>query len=194
MASFDIHLAVAKRYIAKNHINNENDFYEGTIDPDLNDDKNSSHYTEKKNKNLLIPYLQGKVMLYKFLSENNIDDDYNKGVFLHLITDYLFYNDFFNINYLENVTYEEFIKDLYYSYDCTNEYLKDKYKINLNKFYEKINIGVDREKKKKNINNPSGKNILDFDKLSFFIERVSDINLEKYKDKLLEEKENILPD
>jgi hypothetical protein len=58
MASFNIHLAIAKRYAKKNGVENLKAFYSGTIDPDLVEDKNVSHYTGTRNKDDLLTYLQ----------------------------------------------------------------------------------------------------------------------------------------
>lgn len=98
MASFDIHLAIGKSYILKNrNIINEEEFYKGIIAPDLVINKEKSHYSGKQNKEDLLDYLANKVQLFLYLKNNNINTDYDKGIFLHLITDYLFFNDFFFI-------------------------------------------------------------------------------------------------
>jgi hypothetical protein len=196
MASFNIHLAIAKRYAKKNGVENLKAFYSGTIDPDLVEDKNVSHYTGTRNKDDLLTYLQLKVQLPQFLSESAIDNDYEKGIFLHLITDYLFYNDFFDRNYLEKVTYNDFIKDLYYSYDNSNKYLTDKYKLDINEIKDKVNNNIKKNQKEKNVDlckDNNLKNLLQPSKLDDFIERVSNINLKKYRERLLSSKKNILP-
>lgn len=194
MASFNIHFAIAKRYTEKNNISNIDEFYNGTIDPDLVKDKNISHYTGLIDRSQLLPYLENKVVLNDFLSKNNIDTDYNKGIFLHLITDYIFFNDFFDIEYLKNLTYNEFIKDLYYSYTTIYEHLQDKYLLDLSSYQEKIDLNIIENIKEKNIKESNGNNILDLNKLDLFIERVSNIDLDKYRTKLLENKINVLPD
>lgn len=189
MASFNIHLAIAKRYIDKNNISDKEAFYNGSVDPDLAINDNISHYTDtNRNKELLIPYLQKKTILPDYLRENKIDSDYNKGFFLHLVTDYLFFNEFFDNDYLSNIKYDDFVRDLYYSYDFTNEYLENKYNLDLKQFNDKINVSLD-----KSINASNSKNILDFNKLDTFIEKVSDIDLIGYKDKLLTNGINIKP-
>lgn len=195
MASFNIHLAIGKRYIEKsNIIQNEEDFYKGIIDPDLVDDKKISHYTGSyQDKSDLLKYLENKVQLNEFLKDNNINSDYQKGVFLHLITDYLFFNNFFDNDYLKNVSYEEFCKDLYYSYDIINQHIEDKYKINYANFSNKINNNIEKSKKEKNITNEARKNILSLSNLDRFIEYVSDISLEDYKNKIMKNKTNVLP-
>lgn len=101
MPGFNIHLAIAKRHIDKHNILNNEDFYKGNIAPDLVANKDISHYTDPNRKkyyhNLNI-YLPMKVMLPKYLKENSIITDYSKGVSLHLITDYLFFNNYLDIN------------------------------------------------------------------------------------------------
>lgn len=194
MAGLNIHLAIAKIYIEKNNISDTEDFYNGTMDPDLSNDKSISHYTNVKDKSELLSYLEGKVVLNDYLSDNDINNDYNKGIFLHLITDYLFFNDFFDVNYLKNTNYDMFVKDLYYSYSYINDYLHNKYLLGLSKYEEKINANIIKNIKEKKLEDLNGSNILSFDKLDFFIERVSDIDLDKYRKKILENGINVLPD
>lgn len=199
MASFNIHLAIGKIYEGKNIVKDINSFYNGIIAPDLAKDKIISHYTGTSDRSDLIKYLKTKVQLTEFLNKNNLDNDYIKGMFLHLITDYIFFNDFFDIEYIENITYKEFIKDLYYSYDQTNEYINKKYNIDMLGFGNKININIEKNKENHNMKDhikleeKNQKNILTKDKLDDFISRVANINLEKYKNKIVKYNKNILP-
>ncbi len=94
MPSFNIHLAVAVRYSEKNNIENKEAFFRGSIDPDLVKDKAISHYTGMRDKNYLRQYVFEKVRLNEFLKENKVETDYEKGVFLHLATDFIFYQEF----------------------------------------------------------------------------------------------------
>lgn len=195
MASFHIHLAIAKRYIEKNNVEDEKSFYNGTIEPDLEEYENILHYTDKnRNKENIFQYLKGKALLPNFLTENDINNDYYRGVFLHLVTDYLFFNDFFETNYLATISYNDFVKDLYYSYNLVNQYLRDKYSIDLSDLKDKLYNNIKKDRKEKGTIESKGKNILDINKLDNFIERVSSINLEEYKLKLLKNGINILPD
>ena len=56
-------------------------FINGIIKPDLIE-KEKSHYLDEN----------GTPKLEEFLKDIPLDTDYNKGYFLHLVTDYLFYN------------------------------------------------------------------------------------------------------
>ena len=186
MASYDIHLAVGKRYIYKSHnIKNDEEFYKGILEPDITDNKNISHYSDICVSNSLIEALEKKVNLKKYLYNNNIDTDYDKGVFLHLITDYLFYNSFFDKEYISKVNPDQFSKSLYNSYDIVRQNIREKYGVNCNKFLPNVifnHKGLDKRN-----------NILDLDKLYDFIEYVSDINLNEYKNKIIKNNSNVLP-
>ena len=113
MAGYVIHLAVAEAYKSKHpdDIENYDDFIQGIIFPDSVYDKSITHYGEKSSK----------VNLREFLKENEINNDYDKGYFLHLVTDYIFYNKFL----------ECFSKDIYNDYDVTNKELIDKYNVTI---------------------------------------------------------------
>lgn len=125
MPGFQIHIAIGKRYIDKyNEIQNVEEFLDGVIAPDFVEDKSKSHYTVKTPKENLKRYLASKVNLETFLQENKVESDYEKGVFLHLLTDKLFFTEFFPDEYIKNVDYITFCKDLYTSYDETNHYLE----------------------------------------------------------------------
>lgn len=195
MASFNIHLAIAKKYAEKNHIEDLKAFYDGTVDPDLVDDKNKSHYTGVRNKTDLLNFLALKVQLPRFLSNNNIKSDYDKGTFLHLVTDYLFFNDFFDKDYLKGITHDEFLKDLYYSYDNINLYLINKYKLDITQIEDKLNDNIKNNKEANinSLNKGNKKDILEQTKLDKFIEKTSSINLEEYAKKILHYNKNVLP-
>lgn len=115
MPGYVIHLATANEYIRKHkdEINNKEDFFKGSIAPDETDKENKkiTHYGNGSDQ----------VELRKFLKTNSIDTDYQKGYFLHLVTDYIFYNKL-----LECTS-----KKIYNDYDILNEYLIKKYNVTL---------------------------------------------------------------
>lgn len=113
MAGYVIHLAVAEEY-KKNYpedIENFDEFIEGIIYPDSVVDKSITHYGVKSSK----------VNLKSYLEQNNIDSSYNKGYFLHLVTDYLFYNKFLDY----------FSKDIYNDYDILNKQLIELFNVTI---------------------------------------------------------------
>ena len=127
MPGFQIHLAIGERYIEKHDIKNKRQFLKGILAPDFVQNKSISHYTIKTSKENLKEYLKNKVNLEEYFKQNNPKTDYEKGILLHLLTDKLFFTNFFPDEYIENITYQQFCKDLYSSYDETNHYIEEKY-------------------------------------------------------------------
>jgi len=190
MAGFHIHIAIGKEYLKKNKIVDEKSFMRGIIDPDLGD-KTITHYSGYQDKRYLFSYLANKVCLYQYLIHNDIDSDYQKGYFLHLITDYVFFTHFMDKNYLSHVSYEDFCKDLYYSYDMNNAYLEDKYDLSNFEFKEIIEKEIKKSRKEKNMMNETRLNLLENDKVDQFIMDIASLDLADYRDKILENKGNI---
>ena len=110
MPGYIIHIAVAKEYAKKHKIKNVDDFIRGSIAPDFANDKSTTHYGKSP----------AYTNLGNYLKENTILTDYDKGFFLHLITDYLFYN-----KYLNDISKPQ----IYYDYDFLNKEIIDKYEI-----------------------------------------------------------------
>ena len=185
MPGFNIHLAIAKRYMDKhNDIKDKIAFYEGSIAPDFTGDKNKSHYTAKNRNNTLnySSFLLKKVILSKYLKSNQILSDYDKGIFLHLITDKIFFGDFFDTNYLDNVDIKYFLRCLYYSYDLLNDYIRKKY-VNIYDIFDKSKIDdILKNYKSSDLDKES---IISKEKIDEFIELVSDISIDEYKNKVL---------
>ena len=93
------------------------------------DNKNdaATKINKKGKKKFLKEFLFQKVRLNEFAKNEKLDSDYQYGVFLHLATDFMFFNDLLDSNYIENSTHDDFTQDLYYSYNLTNSYLEEKY-------------------------------------------------------------------
>ena len=156
MAGYVIHLAIAQEYLKKNNIDYNIDFIRGAIQPDLTNDKTKTHYGKSP----------AYTNLKEFLLNNNLCTNLNKGIFLHLITDYLFYN-----YYLEFFS-KEYIYD---DYDISNKSIIDKYNV---KILEEV---------KNNIFFKEGKmKILTFPLIYKIIDEISNINLEQTKKEILE--------
>ena len=113
MPGFVIHLAIADQYLKKHkQQENKKQFLYGSIEPDFITPKSDSHYGKSP----------AYTNLKKFLENNEINTSMQKGRFLHLVTDYLFYN-----HYLGHVPKEELHND----YDLTNKQLIEKYKVEI---------------------------------------------------------------
>ena len=192
MPGFNIHLAIGKRYIEKQKnkkdvIKNENSFYNGLVAPDLVTDKKNSHYTTETNKNNLEKYLLGKVRLDLYLKDNKVETDFEKGVFLHLLTDYLFFNEFFEKEFIKNIDYQDFVRDLYYSYEMTNEYLNKKYNIDFSIFGDRLEKNIRKNKKEKKLEDSDLKEkklIFSEKDLDEFIEKISSINIKELENEI----------
>ena len=113
MPGYVIHLSVAEEYLRKQTEVKENydEFIEGVIYPDSVTDKSLTHYGKSSSYS----------NLYKFLKERELKNSFNRGYFLHLLTDYLFYNKYIDF----------FSKDIYNDYDILNRQLIDKYNVTL---------------------------------------------------------------
>ena len=162
MAGYVIHLAVGEEYMRNfpNDIKNHEEFVDGIIEPDGVTDKSLTHYGPKSSK----------VNLKKFFSDKDIDSDFNKGYFLHLLTDYLFYNRFLT----------RFSKSIYNDYDILNRALQDKFKV---KIPDKV--------KDKVFFKDGQTEILNLKETEEFIMKVASYNLNDVKKSVLKEDKNL---
>jgi len=111
MPGYVIHIAIANEYIKKHKkIEVYEEFIKGNISPDLTTDKSKTHYAKSP----------AYTNLKNFLDNNKIDNSFNRGKFLHLVTDYLFYN--YYLDYYSK-------KEMYHDYDVLNKCLIERYKL-----------------------------------------------------------------
>lgn len=185
MACLNIHLAIAKKYLESHPDFDIKDFIEGTLYPDADPDNDKTHYTDLNRGSDLLSHLKGKVNLYAFLSEHEVISSFEFAWFLHLVTDYLFFLECFKNEYLENISYEEFCKDLYFAYYCVNGYIEENYNVSKsdyescpNEYYPSI---------------PYQDCILPRDLIDNFINRVSSIEIDEYIKKIKKYQCNIVP-
>ena len=155
MPGYVIHLAVAEKYLEKHKDKNENynDFIEGVIFPDSTKIKSETHYGEKSSES----------NLYEFLKEHEINNSFERGYFLHLLTDYLFYN-----RYIDKIS-----EKIYNDYDVLNDALIEKYHVVLP---AKIKTQV--------FSKEGTLYILSMELLDKLIEDISNMDLEKVSDEV----------
>ena len=105
MPGYVIHLAVAEEYLRKHKNKGEEyeEFIKGVIYPDSIVPKSKTHYGKESSLS----------NVFEFLKVNKINNSFNRGYFLHLLTDYLFYN-----RYIDHTS-----KDIYNDYDILNKRL-----------------------------------------------------------------------
>ena len=136
----------------------------------------------------LIKYLKNKVHIYPFLQETVLDNDYKKGLFLHLITDKIFFTEFLDKQYLSKNTYSDYINDLYYSYEINNPKIIKHYQLSMEKWDKRIEENIEKMKKIRGIVEKKKTNILNIDKLNQFIEQMASLDLEKEEKKYKNQK------
>lgn len=151
MPSYAIHLAVAEEYLRKNEKQTEEyeQFMKGVIYPDSTSDKSQTHYGRCSSES----------NLFEFLQENTLTDSFKRGYFLHLLTDYLFYNK----------CIECWSKDIYSDYDILNEQLTKTYSVVVPEEAKKNYICFEHDSKLK---------ILSLPVVEKFIDKVSDLDID----------------
>lgn len=164
MAGYVIHLAVGEEYIRNypNEIKNHDEFLDGIIYPDSVGDKSITHYGPKSSQ----------VNLKLFFAERDLNTDFNKGYFVHLVTDYLFYNKFIS-------AFSK--KYIYNDYDITNSCLEKEFNV------------VIPDKIRSRVFYKEGKTkILDINETINFIKETAKYNLNNIKEAVLNNDENWL--
>lgn len=147
MASAIIHLAVAKKLLDNLKVENEKDYFLGSIAPDISkqigSSKVSSHFLIKTKPD--VPNIQMFVDKYP----NFINNSFDLGYFVHLYTDKLWFDGFLDhliynnsIKLLDGTiietTEEEMQSMIYSDYTNMNIQLIDKYEMDLSLFYEEF--------------------------------------------------------
>ena len=184
MPSFNIHLAIAKLYAKRARVKDLTAFYKGTVDPDLTDNKDKTHYGVPFDhyENAWVRF-GNKVNLTKFLMHNTVDGDYGLGKFLHLVVDKKFFEEFFGKERLLQEDDNKFRADLYYSYGVLNPYLIKRYNLNdicIDKTYmdNRIQQTSDWANSVKRNLNYTPKCIIGVKRLDEFICEMADVDLE----------------
>ncbi len=157
MAGYVIHIAVAQEFLRKNKENYNEEFIRGSILPDLTNDKSKTHYGKSP----------AYTNLKKFLLENELSNNLNRGKFIHLITDYLFYN--------------------YYLDKFSKEYIYDDYDKSNKKLLEKYNIKILEEVKNSVFYKTGEMKILTYPLIYRLIDEISDLNLEQVKEEIMQD-------
>jgi len=188
MPSLTIHLAVGMEYLKNFEILNKETFLDGVMAPDLigrqgKIQKRQSHFSDEFFDNMTLKEVcEAHVNLYSYLSKTEIKNDYDRGYFLHLLTDYLFYTKFvFEQIFKKDNSIQinkENSKALYDDYNCVDKHIETKYNVNNSK-NPWAGSGEDGEPKY-------------FKKADLykFIDICSKIDLEKIREKVLTNKDD----
>lgn len=132
MACLAMHLAVAEKFLDKNKNENSDEFINGTLQPDLERDKISSHFGTDKKPETVRQMLEYKMDIVKAAKMLELNNSFNRAYFLHLICDDIFYRFVYNEK-LEKWSPTEIKQAMYDDYDFVTKYIIDKYKIKLPK-------------------------------------------------------------
>ena len=146
MASTIIHLCIAKE-VNKFFNRNEKDLFLGTIAPDISreigQNKEASHFYDLTKKDL-IPDIDLFLKKYK----DYLNSDFELGYFIHLLVDRYWINEYV-YPYIQNYTHNNTKKDITYNaiknliyndYTNLNMILIEKYNLNLDVFYNDIEL------------------------------------------------------
>lgn len=193
MANITVHMAIAQEWAKRHKVENLDDFIWGAVAPDVLswEKKNGyvTHYGDKVNdKTPLIDNLSNKTHIDRYLAKNTLLTDYDKGYFLHLVTDLLFYNDFIDIAVLQKY-YDEHdgqIKGCYYhDYDCTLEFVTKTYNVNYQNKHREV---TELENKYGKCAIKDAPWLYSEQQLADFIIRVAKIDLEELAQKIIDNK------
>lgn len=195
MPSYCIHLAIGNLYAKKNKIMDKESFDAGIIAPDFAKDKEASHYSAPRDKANLVDFLHKKVQLAEYLKKNKIDTDFRRGEFLHLVTDYIYFTQFFTPEFINSFPDGEFMTSMYYSYDLIKQPVEEKYNVVYPGDLAAVIKAIEEKRKllgfDKGVTKP---NVLPMEKLERFIDFCASIDLEKFAGKINSLKLNISPD
>ncbi len=174
MPGYAIHIAIAQEYIKKHpkEVINKEEFLKGTIAPDLESNKNKSHYGNWGNYKI-------DIYLDKFLKDTKIkiEEDYWKGYFLHIYVDKKFTNKYFKRECLEIKKKKD---TFHHDYDILNKIIINEYGINKSKWPRSISEKMNCV--------PGKTQYLKYSKIKKMIKDISEIKIEKEIEKI---KENI---
>lgn len=157
MPSLIMYLAIAKKYIEKHPEESEEEFMKGMLAPDikrnLKAEKARLHYGEQTSH---------RPDLNRFYQERGLDSSYDRGYFLNLLSDYLFYNRFL----------QEYSISIFHDFRKMNQRIKEKYRIDLPQELETRVVFEDGEL-----------NSIDEESVYKFVDFAGQLDLEAYKEK-----------
>ncbi len=156
MPSLVMYLAVAKKYMEKHPEENEEEFIEGILAPDrkrnLRAEKARLHYGEETSH---------RPNLNRYYQEEGLNNSYNRGYFLNLLTDYLFYNKYL----------KEYSSDIFYDFKRMNKRIEEKYDV-------RVPEGLESRVRYKE----GDLKAIDEESVYNFIDTVGQLDLEQYRD------------
>lgn len=175
MACITMHLAIAKKYLENNPNENKEAFIKGAYLPDIDEDKIKSHYGTRIPIKRVKDMLDSKVDIIECAKNTDLDNDLNKAVFLHLVTDYLFYNFVYSPS-LETKSPDQIKNMMYQDFDFVTNYILKTYKIDIPEEVSHI------------VKSRDGDIVSEFftaEQIDKFIDLISNLNLKDCKKQIL---------
>lgn len=130
MACLAIHIAIAKQYLKNNPQENSQDFLIGAYLPDIAEDSVKSHFGKTGVFLSIKEMYNAKIDIKKCAEALDITNSLNRAMFLHLVTDYMFYN-FIYSKQLEQIKPTQIKRLLYEDFNIITYYIINKYKITI---------------------------------------------------------------
>ena len=195
MASYSMHLAIAKMYLENHREENVDEFIKGTLEPDMvpSNEKGRTHYGLHSAWSNPAKYLQE--------NGRSIENSRKRGYFLHLVTDYLFYHKLIDIDKIFNKDDLEYIANKQNN-DTSSKQNLDEWRINQRNDFsilegeieDKYNIhdyiAKLPESIKKGMTRAEGElKVFERESLFKFLEDIAQIDLDKLADILLQNPE-----
>lgn len=156
MPSLVMYLAIAKKYRERHPEEDEEEFTKGILAPDLKRNLKAErarlHYAEQSSH---------RPDLNRFDRERGLDSSFDRGYFLHLLCDYLFYNELL----------QEYSAGIFHDFRKMNRRIREKYQISLPQEWE---ARVSWEE--------GGLSSLEEESVYRFIDAAGRLELERYKE------------
>ena len=92
MACTALHILIAEKYCEKHKVENPLIYLDGAILPDIQKDKVASHFGKDIKPMSVKEALDAKVDIKTCAKTLDFEKDVDKALFLHLLTDYVYYN------------------------------------------------------------------------------------------------------
>ena len=132
MACLALHIAIAKQYLKNNPQESSQDFLMGAYLPDETEDSIKSHFGNDGPFATVKEMYNAKIDIQKCSNSLDITQSLNRAMFLHLVTDFVFYN-FIYSEKLEQIKTTQVKSLLYEDYNIITNYIIDKYQITIPK-------------------------------------------------------------
>lgn len=127
MPSLMIHLLIGEEYCKKNNVLDKMQFLVGVLAPDMYSPKSTTHFSRKTNNKTYTEDIKNYINLKAFCKNTDINSDYNRGMFMHLLTDEYFFNRYLLNNHkykaIEHLNMLEIERILYEDYDKLNTWI-----------------------------------------------------------------------